>query len=100
MSEEGVDAFLFGEDSGLQLGNVMIKAFTEDTQAFPVGTFGDVTGDGYINNKDYSRLKSYLADDQVELVLDAADVVADGWINNKDLARLKAYLADDTVPLG
>ena len=100
MSEDGIDAFLLGEDSGLQLGNVMIKAFTEDVRSLPAGQFGDVTGDGYISNKDYSRLKSYLADDRVELVLDAADVVADGYINNKDLARLKAYLADDTVPLG
>ncbi len=60
---------------------------------------GDVTGDGYINNKDLARLKAYLADDAVEMVVAAADVagkdgVLDGYINNKDYARLKAYVAD------
>ena len=63
---------------------------------------GDVTGDGYINNKDLARLKAYLADDAVEMIVVAADVagkdgVLDGYINNKDYARLKSYLADDSV---
>ena len=60
---------------------------------------GDVTGDGYINNKDLARLKAYLADDTVEMVVEAADVagsngVLDGYINNKDYARIKRYCAD------
>ncbi len=60
---------------------------------------GDVTGDGYINNKDLARLKAYLADDTVEMVVEAADVagsngILDGYINNKDYARIKRYCAD------
>ena len=64
------------------------------------GVTGDVTGDGYINNKDFARLKAYLADDQTVLVQACADTTGDGYINNKDLARLKAYLADDEISLG
>ena len=65
----------------------------------PTYTQGDVTGDGYINNKDLARLKAYLADDTVEMVVEAADVagsngILDGYINNKDYARIKRYCAD------
>ena len=68
----------------------------------PTYTQGDVTGDGYINNKDLARLKAYLADDTVEMVVEAADVagsngVLDGYINNKDYARIKRYCADSEV---
>ena len=55
---------------------------------------GDVNNDGYINNKDLSRMKQYLADDLTQIVFDATDMNKDGRINNKDYARLKKYLAD------
>ena len=61
---------------------------------------GDVNGDGYINNKDYARLKAYLADDLTPIEKQAAELTGDQAISNKDLARLKAYLADDTVQFG
>lgn len=58
--------------------------------------------DGFINNKDLARLRSYLADDygytagQVYL----ADVNLDGFINNKDVSRLTQALNDpDGYPL-
>ena len=61
---------------------------------------GDINGDGYINNKDYARLKAYLADDLTPIEQQAAELTGDQAISNKDLARLKAYLADDTVQFG
>lgn len=63
---------------------------------------GDINMDGFINNKDLARLRSYLADDygytagQVYL----ADVNLDGFINNKDVSRLTQALNDpDGYPL-
>lgn len=62
--------------------------------------YGDVTDDGYINNKDFSRLKAYLADDATSMNKEAADTAYDGYLNNKDLSRLKSYLADDAIHMG
>lgn len=83
-------------DTDLQLNGV------EDIQpAEPVeAQRGDVNADGFINNKDFSRLKAYLADDAVPVQQAAAELTGDDWINNKDLSRLKAYLADDMIVFG
>ena len=48
---------------------------------------GDVNNDGYINNKDLSRMKQYLADDLTQIVFDATDMTRDGYINNKDYSK-------------
>lgn len=60
-------------------------------------SLGDATDDGNVNNKDFARIKAYLADDAVQQEMVAADITGDDLINNKDLARLKAYLADDMI---
>ena len=59
-----------------------------------------MNADGFINNKDFSRLKAYLADDAVPIQQAVAELTGDDWINNKDLSRLKAYLADDMIAFG
>ena len=79
--------------------------FIADVQAYAAAyeetvERGDINGDGYINNKDFSRLKSYLADDETLIVQSAIELTGDGLISNKDLSRLKAYLADNDVTFG
>ena len=62
--------------------------------------WGDVNGDGEINNKDVVRLKNYFAayDDQTGIsgvsVYSGADANGDGALSNKDVVRLKNYLAN------
>lgn len=87
-------------------GTVVITAQTDSgisaqaTVTVSDGIRGDINGDGFINNKDFSRLKAYLADDTVVIARDNAELTGDSNISNKDLSRLKAYLADDTVAFG
>lgn len=83
-------------DADLQLNGVEEIQPVEPVEA----QRGDVNADGFINNKDFSRLKAYLADDAVPIQQAAAELTGDDWINNKDLSRLKAYLADDMIAFG
>ena len=62
--------------------------------------YGDVNGDGKVNNRDLGLLQQYLSDLDVTIDLKAADVTADGKINNRDLGLLQQYLADFEVELG
>ena len=66
----------------------------------PSIVFGDVTGDGKINNKDLAMLQQHLSDWDVPIDEQAADVTGDNKINNKDLAKLQQYLSDWDVILG
>lgn len=61
--------------------------------------YGDVNGDGKVNNKDLAALQQYLSDWEVEINMDAADVTHDGKVNNKDLALIQQYLSDWDVTL-
>ena len=74
---------------------------TDDvTQDVTVNLFGDATGDGKVNMKDWSRLYNHIS--EVELLSDyglsCADVNQDGKINMKDWARLYAHISE-TDPL-
>ena len=59
---------------------------------------GDLDYSGGLNNKDYARLKNYLADPEgmnfsnIQCYL--ADMNNDNYINNKDLSALKTALAE------
>ena len=60
--------------------------------------YGDVDGNGKINNRDLGMLQRYLNEDAtVTIDTEAADVKYDGKINNRDLGWLQRYLNDDTT---
>lgn len=61
--------------------------------------YGDVNGDGRINNRDLGLLLQHSADWDVTLDMEAADVTHDGRVNNRDIGLLQQYLADWDVSL-
>ena len=61
--------------------------------------YGDVNGDGKVNNRDLGVLQQYLNDYDVTVDLEAADVTHDGKVNNRDLGLLQQYLNDWDVNL-
>lgn len=64
--------------------------------------YGDVDGNGKINNRDLGLLQQHLNDVDltVEINLTACDVDDNGKINNRDLGLLQQYLNDYDVTLG
>ena len=61
--------------------------------------YGDVSGDGRVNNRDLGMLQQHLSEWDVEIDLDACDVNDDGRVNNRDLGILQQYLAEWDVEL-
>ena len=61
--------------------------------------YGDVNGDGRVNNRDLGLLLQYAADWDVEMDMEMADVNHDGRVNNRDVGMLQQYLADWDVSL-
>ena len=62
--------------------------------------YGDVTGDGDINNRDLALLQQHINGWDVTADLTAADVNNDGDVNNRDLALLQQYINGWDVTLG
>ena len=62
--------------------------------------YGDVNGDGVLNNRDLGILQRYLNQWDVECDTAVADVNDDGKINNRDLGLLQQYLNGWDVTLG
>ena len=54
--------------------------------------WGDISGDGKINNKDLGLLMQYLNGWDVEIIDTVADVNNDGKINNKDYGLLMQFI--------
>ena len=62
--------------------------------------YGDVNGDGRINNKDLGLLMQKLNGWAVEISDAVADVNADGRVNNKDYGLLMQYVNGWDVEIG
>ena len=61
--------------------------------------YGDVDGNGRINNRDLGRLQQYINEWDVTVNTDACDMDENGRINNRDLGRLQQYINEwDVVP--
>ena len=64
------------------------------------GVYGDISGDGRVNVRDYALLQRYLNSWDVDVLFPCADLTADGKINILDLALLQQYLNGWDVELG
>ena len=62
--------------------------------------YGDLSGDGNVNNRDLALLQQRLNGWDVTINEVAADVNDDGNINNRDLALLQQFLNGWDVTLG
>ena len=54
--------------------------------------YGDVNGDGNVNNRDLGILQQYLNEWDVKVDILAADLNGDGRVNNRDLGMLQKRL--------
>ena len=72
---------------------------TRSVAAKAAVVYGDVNGDGKVNNRDLGVLQQYLNDYEITIDLTAADVTHDGKVNNRDLGLLQQYLNDWDVTL-
>ena len=54
--------------------------------------YGDVNGDGKVNNRDLAVLQQHLNGHETTIDLEAADVTHDDKVNNRDLGLLQQYL--------
>ena len=62
--------------------------------------YGDVNGDGSINNRDLGLFQKHLNGSDVAIDLAAADVYYDGKVNNRDLGILQKFLNGSDVTMG
>lgn len=62
--------------------------------------YGDVDGNGRINNRDLGQLQRHLNGWDVNVDEIASDVDDNGRVNNRDLGRLQQYLNEWDVTLG
>ena len=66
----------------------------------PELVYGDVDGDGSVNNRDLAALMLYLNGWKSDIDLTAADVFADKLVDNKDFAQLMRFVNGWDVVLG
>ena len=85
-------------DDDDKVGTGCIIQLTDNTEAvldeLVAVVTGDVTGDGYVNNKDVSKLARILVEKDTFTMFEkmSADVNADAFVNNKDASMLSRYL--------
>ena len=93
------DGYLYAVDQVLTVG---IKAASLGGVVPP--SYGDISGDGYVNMADVMQFSRYLADwDNIVINESAADLDADGFITLRDLLVLRRHFANwegyETLPL-
>ena len=79
-------------------GDIINVTVGSDTKTYEIVIYGDVNGDGIINNIDFIRFKKHLLGD-ITLsgpYKESVDITKDGNINNIDFIRLKKYLLGDS----
>ena len=92
VSKDGTE---LGDDDYVGTGTV-IKLIEDDRvkDSLTVVVSGDMDGDGYVTNRDASRITRYLVDKEAptEAQIAAMDVNGDGYVNNRDASIVSRYL--------
>lgn len=79
----------------LEVGTVIAQA----AESLTASKAGDINGDGFVNNKDLTRLMRFISGEDVDVAPVTIDVNGDDTVNNKDLTRLMRYLSGDDVEI-
>lgn len=77
-----------------------VAVMASSTASATAVLYGDINGDGKINNRDLAAMQKYLNGVTSSVDTEAADVRYDGKINNRDLAQLQKYLNGYAVQMG
>lgn len=90
-----INGNILSDDDYVGTGTV-IKAMNGDKvlDKITVVVSGDMDGDGYVTNRDASRISRYLVDKEspTEVQICAMDVNGDGYVNNRDASVVSRYL--------
>ncbi len=90
-----INGNILADDDYVGTGTIIRLKNGEDLMdAVTVVVSGDMDGDGYVTNRDASRISRYLVDKEspTEAQLFAMDVNGDGYVNNRDAAVISRYL--------
>ncbi len=90
-----IDGNELADDDYVGTGTIIRLMNGEDLlDAVTVVVSGDMDGDGYVTNRDASRISRYLVDKEAptEVQIAAMDVNADGYVNNRDASLVSRYL--------
>lgn len=90
-----INGNVLADDDYVGTGTIIRLKNGEDLMdAVTVVVSGDMDGDGYVTNRDASRISRYLVDKEspTEAQLFAMDVNGDGYVNNRDAAVISRYL--------
>ena len=80
-------------------GNYAVETFYFKADA-PTVLYGDADADGYVLEKDASRILLYRVGEDVEIDTVAADADGDGYVLEKDASRILLYRVGEDVTLG
>lgn len=90
-----INGNVLSDDDYVGTGTV-IKVMDGDKEldSIIVVVSGDMDGDGYVTNRDASRISRYLVDKEspTEVQICAMDVNGDGYVNNRDASVVSRYL--------
>lgn len=90
-----IDGIVLSDEDYVGTGTVIkLMNGDEELDSITVVVSGDMDGDGYVSNRDASRISRYLVDKEAptEVQVAAMDVNADGYVNNRDASLVSRYL--------
>lgn len=91
------DAIVKFDNGGIvSTGNKMTITVGSETKSYEIVVYGDANGDGYIDARDYVRIRKYIMDtaNLSGAYYEASDVNKDGVVDARDYVRIRKYIMD------